>query len=370
VTAPATYVVLLTPTGRGAVATLVVEGPLATAAVESWFRPAAPGKTLRDFACGRIVFGRWCNGGEEIVACRTGNQQVELSCHGGRLAAQRIERDLVQRGCRSLDWADWLHVGREAGSDTIEAEARIALAQARTERTAGILLDQLQGALRREMTAIGDLVSAHPDQVRQRLQILLDRSALGLHLTTPWRIVLAGRPNVGKSSLINALVGYTRAIVFDQPGTTRDVVTATAAIDGWPVELADTAGLQNPADTLEAAGIKRARAQMTAADVLLLVFDLTRPWTREDATLLSQWPQAIPVFSKLDLLRAESDSRPRGLETSAVTRQGIDELLRKIASRLVLDPPAPGSAIPFTDRQVRLLQEWRTSLLPGVGQVS
>ncbi len=358
-----TYVVLLTPPGRGAVATLVVDGPVAVSAVESSFKPAARGKSLRDFADGRIVFGRWREGGEEIVACRTAEEHIELSCHGGRLAAQRIEQDLIQHGCQPLDWTDWLQVRATDGSEKIEAEARIALAAARTERTAGILLDQLHGALDREINAIGELATASPEQARKRLQILLDRSAVGLHLTTPWRIVLAGRPNVGKSSLINALVGYSRAIVFDQPGTTRDVVTATTAIDGWPVEFADTAGLRTPADTLEAAGIERTRAQMLAADLLLLVFDLTQPWTQDDEALVSQWPQAIPVFNKLDLPRHESKSRPHGTKTSAVTRQGIDDLLRQIAQRLVPDPPEPGSPVPFTDRQVRLLQDWGRKLI-------
>ena len=211
---------------------------------------------------------------------------------------------------------------------------------------AAILLDQLQGALAEE------LASGDP----RRLQTLLARAPLGLHLVTPWRIVLAGRPNVGKSSLINALVGYTRAIVFDQPGTTRDVVTATTAIDGWPVELADTAGLREGQDELESAGIARAREQMAAADVLVLVFDVTQPWTEEDESLVAQWPEAVVVFNKCDLAAMAGD-RPGALFTSAVTRQGIEELIEALGRRLVADPPAAGSAVLFTERQVRMVEE-------------
>ncbi len=87
------------------------------------------------------------------------------------------------------------------------------------------------------------------------LDAVLRWTDLGTHLATPWRVVLAGAPNVGKSSLINALLGYGRAIVFDQPGTTRDVVTADAAIEGWPITLADTAGLHDASDATESAGI-------------------------------------------------------------------------------------------------------------------
>jgi tRNA modification GTPase len=219
------------------------------------------------------------------------------------------------------------------------------------------LLDQLQGALRRELAEIAHIAAVNAEEARNRLQALLDRSRLGLHLTTAWRIVLAGRPNVGKSSLINALLGYTRAIVFEQPGTTRDVVTATGAIDGWPVEFSDTAGLRDASDALEAAGIERARDRMAAADLLLLVFDRSQPWTGEDAALLARWPQAIVVYNKSDLPAAEGSDCPRGIVVSALTRQGMDELLDGIARQLVPAPPAPGSAVPFTQRQVQLLRD-------------
>src|SRR5687768_7667456 len=100
-----TCVVLITPPGRGAVATLLVDGSSAMTAVEKYLHPVARGKVLSDFACCRIVFGRWGDvAGEEIVACRTAEEQIELSCHGGRLAAERIQRDLVDAGCEAIEW--------------------------------------------------------------------------------------------------------------------------------------------------------------------------------------------------------------------------------------------------------------------------
>jgi tRNA modification GTPase len=89
-------------------------------------------------------------------------------------------------------------------------------------------------------------------------------------------VVIAGPPNVGKSSLINALLGYQRAIVFDQPGTTRDVLTATTAIDGWPVELADTAGIREGDDAIETEGVARALAEIRAADLVVEVWDASQ----------------------------------------------------------------------------------------------
>ena len=355
-------VVLLTPSGRGAVATLVVQGARAAEAVEQHFQPAARGKSLRDFPHRRIVFGRWA--GEEIVVCRMADEQFELHCHGGRIAAQRIQQDLVEAGCQAMEWPQWL-LASATEEGLIEAEARIALAHARTERVAAVLLDQFQGALRRELSEIERLAASDPAQALERLRTLQARAAVGLHLTAPWRIVLAGRPNVGKSSLMNGLLGYARAIVFDEPGTTRDVLTATTALDGWPVERADTAGRHSTRDTLEGAGVERARQQMASADVLVLVFDLTQRWTAEDVSLIEEWSAAILVFNKCDLPEAPSPNRPPGLRTSATTREGVEELVRRLAQRLVPQPPPPSCAVPFTVRQVEALHEMARRIAPS-----
>src|SRR5204862_3686687 len=161
----------------------------------------------------------------------------------------------------------------------IAAQALLALAGARTERTATIFLDQYRGALRKDLTAIEhDLTHGNHDTAVRALNSLLARASLGLHLRQPWKVVIAGRPNDGKSSLMNAILGYQRSIVWHEPGTTRDVLTATTAIDGWPLELIDTAGLRvgravpaDSADPIESEGIARARAQIAAADLTILV---------------------------------------------------------------------------------------------------
>ena len=186
-----------------------------------------------------------------------------------------------------------------------------------------------------------------------KLRALAARGSLGRHLATPFEVVLAGPPNVGKSSLINALVGYERAIVYDTPGTTRDVVTAETAIDGWPITLSDTAGLRESGDALEAAGIIGAQARLQSADLVVLVFDASQPAAEEDQRLHSQFPTALVVVNKCDLVAAPlppvptkhwpTDSR----RTSAITGQGIAELLTAISRRLVPDPPEPGAAVPF-----------------------
>lgn len=335
----------LTPPGRGAVATLRVEGPgaLATVALHFWARSGRP---LATFLADRVAVGRFgSSGGEEVVVRCESDEAVEVHCHGGLAAVARIEQILVEAGCRVLAWRDW---AAKHLKDPIAAAACAALAEARTQRTAAILLDQYHGALRRALEEIEAARRAgHSAVARQQIDTLLARAPLGLHLVHPWRIVVAGQPNVGKSSLINALAGYRRTIVHAAPGTTRDVVSVQTAVDGWPVELSDTAGLHAGGDAVERAGIELARREMAAADLVVLVFDRSRTWCDVDQALLESQPGALVVHNKSDLTPGQGP-RPPGVLVSALEPQGVDELCRALAVRLVPSPPPSGAAVPFT----------------------
>jgi tRNA modification GTPase len=314
---------------------------------------------------GRLAFGHFGpEPGEEVVARVRSNESVELHCHGGRAAVAMVEQALIDQGCRPIDWHQWAW---EGSGDPIAAAAWTALAEARTERTAAILLDQYQGALRRAILAIRESLIERQDATRARQQIepLLARAPLGLHLVRPWRVVVAGAANVGKSSLVNALLGYPRAIVDPAAGTTRDLVTAITAIDGWPVELCDTAGLRPSRHPVEQAGIETAQQSLSTADLVLLVFDLSRPWSATDEELLQSHPKALVVHNKSDLVSPASSPLPlagegpgvraAGTVTSALYRTGIEDVLRAIATRLVPDPPEPGAAVPFTQDHMAAL---------------
>lgn len=357
---------LLTPRGRGAVAVIRVWGTGTTTLVDRMFSPAAGG-SLAGFALQRIVFGRWhgeadssstdAKSGEELVVCHRDIDDLEIHCHGGAAASAAILGALEAAGCAIVPWTEW---SAERAVDAVQSEAGWSLAEARTARTAGILLDQHAGALSRTVEAIRvKLARGEIDEARRALQTLLARATVGRHLTTPFQVVLAGRPNVGKSSLINALVGYARSIVFDQPGTTRDVVTAPTVFAGWPVELSDTAGLRNSADLLEAAGMDAARRRLANADLVVLVFDASEPWTTDDDALRAENPTALVVYNKIDRIpiereQAELAARPPGLALSAATGRGVDELISRITARLVPQPPEPGEAVPFTERHTQL----------------
>jgi tRNA modification GTPase len=357
--------VQLTPPGRGAVATLLVDGPDALSVAESLLRTKST-KNLAKYPVDRPIFAHFGgeNGEEVIVRLRQAchghlasgtpknSLSLELHCHGGFAVVQTIEKAFIDRGFLAVAWKQW---AAQMETDPFAAAALASLADACTERTAAILLDQYRGALR---TAFDEIKNA------AQVDALLQRAALGLHLTKLWRVVLAGAPNVGKSSLLNALAGYPRAIVHHTPGTTRDLVTVRTAFEGWPVELCDTAGLgadDRLTDPIEQAGIELAQRRLAQADLAVLVFDSSRPWTVADQFLLEQHPQAIVIHNKADLPRAPGHC-PDGTILSAATGEGVEQLPRRIAERLVPNPPPPGVAVPFTEDQVTRLRSLAQNL--------
>jgi tRNA modification GTPase len=202
-------------------------------------------------------------------------------------------------------------------------------------------------------------------------------------------VVLAGATNVGKSSLINALAGYERAIVSPQPGTTRDVVTTRTAIAGWPVQLCDTAGLREAADALESAGVALAAGALMDADLVIVVHDASAVEAPEEGdrhillrglrtTIAAMVPGQSPVVAalpaqvrllhvhnKMDLVDASGRrafASVAGIATSAVTSEGLPELVEAIARALVPLEPAPGAAVPFTVEQVAVLEAAREAV--------
>jgi tRNA modification GTPase len=355
-----TRVALLTGPGRGAVASIRVDGPGAIELVGPLFHPLGR-RSLADTPADRILVGRWQSAtvGEEVVVGRPSPTSVEIHCHGGPVPARAILTSLVAAGCVETSWPQWR---RTTTVDPLAAEAEIALAKAATARTALVLLDQAQGALRAAIESVrAQIASGALAAALAEIDALLAWQGVGLHLTQPWRVALAGPPNVGKSSLLNALAGYERAIVHATPGTTRDVVTASTAIDGWPVELADTAGLRTSADALEAAGIERAKAAAETADLTLLVFDHHAAWTSELDHLVKQSPGALLVANKSD--RPAAGGGPEtALRTSALTGDGIEALLAAIGKRLVPADPVAGQAMPFLVAQVVALAAARRAL--------
>jgi tRNA modification GTPase len=285
---------------------------------------------------------------------------LELHVHGGREVVRYLHDLLVAHGLQSCAWPDFL---QHTSTDPLQALAAAALAEAPTTRTAAILLDQYHGAFRRALQAIdeylerADLAAAHVG-----VEALARYTALGEHLTTPWRVVIAGAPNVGKSSLLNALAGYQRSIVAPTPGTTRDLVSVQLAIDGWPVEFVDTAGLRNAAETLEGQGIEQARAMAAAADLCLWVVDASAPPVLPDPGI----PRVHLLLNKVDLAPTWDSTQYQNLSrVSAKTGSGLDDLCKRLSTWLVPDVPPPGAAVAFTPQLCDEVQRRHEHLMAG-----
>jgi tRNA modification GTPase len=345
---------VLTAEGRGAIAVVRVWGPGALEAADRVFRPNA-GPTLARTRPGRLRVGRVGAGpGDEVVAVHVGDPpEVEIQGHGGALATRLVLDALAGAGVVVVPAGQWL---AHAASNRIEAEALADLARAPTLRTAEILLEQAQGALGGELTRLAAEIRSGDGSAAVGVRRLLARGRVGLRLVAGWRVALAGRPNVGKSCLLNALAGYERAIVAPTPGTTRDLVGFRTAFGGWPAEVTDTAGLRPSADPIEAAGVALAVEHQRSADLVLLVLDRSEPLEVGDEALLATYPEALVVANKADRPAAWSEAGPGWLGVSALRGDGIDALIGGIERRLVPEPPEPGAGVPFRAVQVRALE--------------
>jgi len=343
---PAVRIALLTPPGRSALAVVGVCGRGAAVLADRRFRPRC-GTPLSERAAGAIAVGRWHETdtapGEELVVVCHGPDSLEIHCHGGTAAAEAVLRSLAAAGAERLEWPAWAGA---AGAAAIDLEARLALARAAGPRAARILCQQLAGSL---AAAIDELGSPSGQGKR-----LLRAARVGLRLTEPWRVVVTGPVNAGKSSLVNALAGHARSIVASEPGTTRDLVTTRLVMGGWEIDLIDTAGDRDgPLPATEQAGISLAAAARATADLVLRV-------AVAGGAAGEAGPGELAVLTKADLTSDQRREPPGAVVTSATTGLGIDGLTARIVAALVpedhLEPGLLDGPVPFTPRQVALIR--------------
>jgi tRNA modification GTPase len=351
-------VACLTPPGTAALAVLALHGPDVWGLVRPLFRPLSSAELPADPEPGRFWLGRLGDDltDEVVLAVKRGLPMplLELHCHGGREVVRLLLEMLTAHGCQLCTWQE---LEDTLTPDALVAAAAATLVHARTTRTAAILLDQYHGALGRALDLVLDaLRRGDTGEAGRLLGELAGRSVVGRHLTVPWRVAVAGAPNVGKSSLVNALAGFQRSVVSAIPGTTRDVVTTLIAVDGWPVELADTAGLRGAAESLEEQGIRLAEQTAVAADLCLWLLD---------ASVAPTWPP-IPsdrlrlVINKVELPAAwDLEQATDAVRVSARSGAGLPELCAALSRWLVPQPPPPGAAVPFTPLLCDRIEEGR-----------
>ena len=315
----------------------------------------------------------------------TGEDMLELSCHGGSRTVARLLERLSAAGARPAEPGEFTKRAFLNGKmDLSEAEAVMDVVSARAEESLKAALEQLHGELSKRIHGIEELLidslsaidaavdypdeveedvsSALPeslDRAQREIDALIAEGRQGRALREGVYVALVGRPNVGKSSLLNALLGADRAIVTDLPGTTRDTLDEETSFFGVPVRLVDTAGIRESGDLVEQIGIDRARAALDRADVAVLLLDGTQTLTEEDQRLLAltAGKNRLVLRSKGDLLQARDDFGE--LSVSAKTGEGLDELKRRIVA---LSGAREGAAI-TNERHIKALENARAALL-------
>lgn len=295
----------------------------------------------------------------------TGEDVLELHGHGGQAVLQRLLNRCLGLGARVAEPGEFTRRAFLNGKlDLAQAEAVADLIEARSDAAARSAVRSLQGdfsreirALVSEVTALRTLVEAcidfpeegiehlPPPETRNRVELLRKRLAdvtssarRGSLLREGARVALIGRPNVGKSSLLNRLAGEEVAIVTAVPGTTRDVIRQELLLDGIPIHILDTAGLRDPGDQIERLGIERTRTVIQQAELMLFISDAQEGLTADDIKLLAETPSDIPrlvVLNKVDLSAsvkpgASDSAHGRQIRVSAVTGSGMDALRAEV----------------------------------------
>lgn len=367
-----TIAALSTPSGTGAVALLRVSGPGARAVAEVVFK--GPSLTPRRALFGTVTAADGTPLDDVLLtyfagpASYTGEDTIEISCHGGVLVTRRVLERLLQAGARPAGPGEFTQRAYLNGKlDLTQAEAVMDVISAQTDRALHAANRQLDGALGRTILTLRDdllgilahveayidfpeedidpdtgaALRGRMDSLRSRLEALLATADQGRLLREGVRTVLAGAPNAGKSSLLNRLLGFDRAIVSEQPGTTRDTIEEVINLQGFPLRLIDTAGLRGAtSDTIEQAGMARTHAQLAEADLILEIVDASQP--AGDRLDLPETAAArhVLVLHKSDLRRDASWQGVEGVAVSSITGDGMAAL----ADRLIAVITAGGSA--------------------------
>ena len=395
-----TIVAIATPPGQGAIGIVRLSGPGSRGIGLDLFRSV--NETFSDFGPYRLHFGRLRDaaGGfiDEVLAAWmpgprsfTGEDVLEFHCHGGGAILRRVVEECLARGARLAEPGEFSKRAFLNGRmDLTQAEAIMELVAAPTGVAVGLAGTKLEGLLARRIGELRASLEAlrvqlcvavdFPDdeveclapeelarvaeETRQAMAALADNYDRGRCWREGALVVLAGQVNAGKSSLMNAILGVSRAIVTDIPGTTRDYLEESVQLDGLPVRLVDTAGLRESLDSVEMLGIERSRELMSRADLVLLVIDAELGPGAEDLDLAGQVGNLVVVANKMDLVAgtpewfSQAPWRDREIcPLSAKHGQGLGELLATVRGRAAgTAAPEPGALVPNLRQHTALVR--------------
>ncbi len=373
-----TIAAIATPRGSGAIGIIRVSGPDSTSIVEnllvrdssSPFPPAPRKMTLAkiiDPSNGASI-DRAMIAFFKAPDSYTGEDVIEIFCHGGILITREILSLLISAGARAAQPGEFTCRAFLNGKmDLVQAESVLDVINARNRAFLDAALKQLSGSLSSRiknvrnnllsLLSIIEVVIEYPEESSDQvpasdikpvidravsdLSNLLDRANSSNISNNAVGIVLIGKPNAGKSSLMNRILGYDRVIVSDTPGTTRDFVTDWFSSGGFDFEIMDTAGITNTENIVESEGIKKSFSSVKNSDIILALFDGSAEWNSDDDTVIdavSEYKNVIPVITKKDLDKlidtyriSDQFSDTDIICSSTKSGEGLDELLGRIA---------------------------------------
>ena len=293
----------------------------------------------------------------------TGEDVLEIHCHGGLIAVQRVlELILSFPNTRRAEAGEFSQRAVLNGKMNVtKAESINDLIAARSHKAAQLAMAGIDGGIQRQMNNLRNELLDHLSEIEARIDFeeelptlnnekllekiinvkvslkkLIDDANQALYLKQGINVAIIGRPNVGKSSLLNRLSKYERAIVTELPGTTRDILESNIIIKGVPIKLLDTAGIRNTKDKVEILGIKKSEETLLYCELILLIYDLNLGWTKADEDLLLKIPdntERLIVGNKIDCLNANNNNYKDKLcdvKFSALSGEGEEELINKL----------------------------------------
>lgn len=369
-----TIAAIATAPGEGAVGIVRVSGPEAHRIADALFHPAS-GARPSTLGADRVAFGRVLDEGEFIdegllllfraPRSYTGQDAVEIQVHGGPAVLRRVRDACLRLGARAAGPGEFtLRAYLNGKLDLVQAESVLSVVRAQSERARRNAAHGLTRRLSEELNGVQDLVTGaygdlqavmdYPEEgvalrdvgpqlqdARERIGRLLATAHAGRLLQHGARLALVGRPNAGKSSLLNALLGFERSIVSEAPGTTRDYLEAPLELEGVPVTAIDTAGIRDAEDAVERSGVRVSRQLAEHADLVLCLLDRSAPLDDDDRELMAALDpeRTVLVASKGDLPAAWDEGalpRPAWL-VSATRGDGLDALRARIRELLLGD---------------------------------
>ena len=390
-----TIAAIATAPGEGGIGIIRISGEKALPVAESIFK-SVTGKLIKEYNARTLIYGTVIDDNgvtidEALVAYMkgprsyTGEDVIEINCHGGFISVKKILELILSKDVRLADAGEFTKRAFLNGRiDLSQAEAIIDVIKAKTDKAHEVAQSQLEGSLSKKIKDLRFKITevlAHlevsidfaeedveeitynklkesAEELKKEIKQLYDTAESGKILRDGLKTVIIGKPNVGKSSLLNSILGENRAIVTDIAGTTRDVIEEFVNIKGIPLKIVDTAGIRETEDIVEKIGVEKSRESYSTADLVIMVLDSSRPLAEEDREILKtlENKKTIVLLNKIDLpQQIDLDELSKYVDCSSIIKisalqnEGIEQLQDKIESMVYKGSVKNSSSLMITN---------------------